>query len=134
MSRWRSSWLALTTRVSGSTERWVARPAMKQPPNLRTGDPSYFVAASTSGSASPTVLTISNRSAGCCLIGLGFIQNIVSVLGIRLLPWLAPRHKAKWFLSGTRNGLYRGNDAVHRAHNLQRLQHRRHRQRQLDQH
>ena len=31
---------ALTTSVSGSAERWVARPAMKQPPIFRTGDPS----------------------------------------------------------------------------------------------
>src|SRR3989442_1812345 len=36
---------------------------MKQPAIFRTGDPSYFVPASTSGSVSPTVLTTSNASA-----------------------------------------------------------------------
>lgn len=47
---------------------------MKQPPTFSTGDPSYFVVASTSGSASPTVLTISNASAGLCPIRLRFIE------------------------------------------------------------
>ena len=37
---------------------------MKIPPRLKTGDPSYLVLSSTPGSASPTVLTISNATAG----------------------------------------------------------------------
>ena len=36
-----------TTSVPGSAEGWVASPARKLPPSFRTGDPSYFVAAST---------------------------------------------------------------------------------------
>jgi hypothetical protein len=47
---------------------------MKQPPTLRTGDPSYLVVASTSGSASPTVLTDSKVSAGVSFVGLRFIE------------------------------------------------------------
>ena len=47
----------LTTSVSGSAELWLARPATNTPPTLSTGDPSYLVAASTSGSARPTFLT-----------------------------------------------------------------------------
>ena len=50
---------------------------MKQPPIFKTGDPSYFVAASTSGSASPTVLTNSNGSPGACFVGLRFIERTV---------------------------------------------------------
>ena len=42
----------------------MARPAMKQPRTFSTGDPSYFVVASTSGSASPTVLTVAKVSTG----------------------------------------------------------------------
>src|SRR6187399_3744628 len=38
-------------------------PAMKQPPTFSTGEPSYFVAASTPGSVSPTLLTSANASA-----------------------------------------------------------------------
>ena len=48
------------------------RPAGQQ--SFSTDNPSYFVVASTSGSASPTVLTISNASAGFRLIGLRFIE------------------------------------------------------------
>lgn len=47
---------------------------MKLPPTFSTGDPSYFVVASTSGSASPTVLTVSKVSAGVCFVGLRFIE------------------------------------------------------------
>src|SRR5688500_922844 len=36
---------------------------MKQPPTFNTGEPSYFVAASTPGSCRPTVLTMSNGAA-----------------------------------------------------------------------
>src|SRR5262245_13434038 len=39
---------------------------MKQPPVFSTGDPSYLVAATTSGSESPTARTSSNRSVGAC--------------------------------------------------------------------
>jgi len=35
---------------------------MKLPPTFSIGDPSYFVAASTSGSVSPTDLTVSKVS------------------------------------------------------------------------
>jgi hypothetical protein len=48
-------------------------PAMKAPPRFKTGDPSYFVLSSTFGSASPTVLTISNASARG-LFGFSFIE------------------------------------------------------------
>ena len=58
-----------TTSVPGSAEGWVARPARKLPPSFRTGDPSYFVAASTSGRVSPTARTGSNGSIGLDLIG-----------------------------------------------------------------
>jgi hypothetical protein len=47
---------------------------MKQPPTFSTGDPSYLVVASTSGSASPTVLTVSKASACVCFVGLRFIE------------------------------------------------------------
>ena len=47
---------------------------MKQPPSFSTGDPSYFVVASTSGSPSPTVVTISNASDGFRCIGLRVID------------------------------------------------------------
>jgi len=47
---------------------------MKLPRTFSTGDPSYFVVASTSGSVSPTVLTVSNVSAGICFVGLRFIE------------------------------------------------------------
>ena len=47
---------------------------MKQPPSFSSGDPSYFVVASTSGSAVPIVLTISNASASFCVRGLPFIS------------------------------------------------------------
>jgi uncharacterized protein (TIGR03435 family) len=46
---------------------------MKQPPAFKTGDPSYFVMASTSGSASPTVLTVSKGSAGARVVCRRFI-------------------------------------------------------------
>jgi hypothetical protein len=48
---------------------------MKQPPSFSTGDPSYFVVASTSGNVSPTYLTISNPSAGSRFFGLRFIEG-----------------------------------------------------------
>jgi len=47
---------------------------MKQPPSFSTGDPSYFVVTVTSGSPSPTVVTIANASGGFCCIGLRFID------------------------------------------------------------
>jgi hypothetical protein len=47
---------------------------MKQPRAFSTNDPSYFVAASTSGSARPIALTPSNASAGVCVGGLRFID------------------------------------------------------------
>jgi hypothetical protein len=47
---------------------------MKLPLAFKTGDPSYFVVASTSGSASPTVLTVSKGSAGARFTGLRFID------------------------------------------------------------
>src|SRR5712692_10861875 len=56
---------------------------MKQPPTFRTGDPSYLVVASTSGSASPTVLTGSKLSAGVCFVGLRFIGATVFALARR---------------------------------------------------
>src|ERR1700682_1276630 len=74
MSLSRSSSPALTTRVSGSADGCVARPAMKMPSTLSTGDPSYFVAASTSGNASPTVLTISKAAVIGCLVGFRLID------------------------------------------------------------
>ena len=37
---------------------------MKQPPTFKTGDPSYLVVARTSGSVSPTSLTVSKHAAG----------------------------------------------------------------------
>ena len=46
---------------------------MKAPPTFNIGDPSYFVAAWTSGSARPAVLTRSKGSEGRCLFGLRFI-------------------------------------------------------------
>src|SRR4029453_6709363 len=48
---------------------------MKLPPAFSTGDPSYFVVASTSGRASPAVLTLAKGSAGVCLLGLCFIDT-----------------------------------------------------------
>jgi hypothetical protein len=48
---------------------------MKMPPTFSTGDPSYLVVASTSGSASPTVPTISKTSIGACFFGMRFIGN-----------------------------------------------------------
>jgi hypothetical protein len=47
---------------------------MKLSRAFKTGDPSYFVAASTSGSASPTVLTVSKGFARARLVGLRFID------------------------------------------------------------
>ena len=49
---------------------------MKAPPTFSTGDPSYLVVASTSGSASPTILTVSNVGDGVCLFGLRFIEAV----------------------------------------------------------
>ena len=51
---------------------------MKLPPALRTGDPSYFVAASTSGSASPTVLTFSKGSRGPRGVGVRFMTESIA--------------------------------------------------------
>ena len=48
---------------------------MKQPFSFSTGDPSYFVVASTFGNVSPTALTISNPSVGSCFFGLRFIEG-----------------------------------------------------------
>ena len=48
---------------------------MKQPPAFRTGDPSYFVAASTSGRASPSSLTVSKGFTAACLVGVRFIDE-----------------------------------------------------------
>ena len=47
---------------------------MKQPLIFSTGEPSYFVPASTPGSASPTVLTVSKGSARVCEVARGFID------------------------------------------------------------
>ena len=47
---------------------------MKAPPSFSTGDPSYFVVASTSGSASPTVRTAANTHAAVCRPGLRVIN------------------------------------------------------------
>src|SRR5438046_887048 len=56
---------------------------MKQPPTFSTDDPSYFVAASTPGSVRPTVLTVSNGSAGFCFVGLPLIEAMAFVLRLR---------------------------------------------------
>jgi cell division septation protein DedD len=50
---------------------------MKLPRTFSIGDPSYFVAASTPGRPSPTVLTISNRLADVCLPHLAFIEAAI---------------------------------------------------------
>jgi len=50
---------------------------MKAPPSFNTGDPSYLVPASTSGSASPTLLTVSKGSGGPGLFGVRFIEATV---------------------------------------------------------
>src|SRR5687767_9559568 len=63
MSHTRSSGSTLTTSVAGSADRCVAKPAMKLPEAFSTGEPSYFLVASTSGSASPNDLTMSKGSA-----------------------------------------------------------------------
>jgi hypothetical protein len=47
---------------------------MKQFRTFSSGDPSYFVVASTSGSARPAILTGSNVSAGVCFVGRRFIE------------------------------------------------------------
>ena len=47
---------------------------MKLPPAFSTGDPSYFVVASTSGIVSPSVLTISKMSARVRFGRLRFID------------------------------------------------------------
>ena len=47
---------------------------MKLPPAFRIGAPSYFVAASTSGSARPIARTATNASAGACLFDVRFID------------------------------------------------------------
>src|SRR5687768_7231812 len=49
-----------TTSEPGSADGCAARPAMKQPPAFRTGEPSYLMPASTPGNDSPTAFTISN--------------------------------------------------------------------------
>src|SRR4030095_7750876 len=53
-----------TTSEPGSADSCEARPAMKQPRAFSTGEPSYLIAASTSGKVSPTALTAANESAG----------------------------------------------------------------------
>jgi hypothetical protein len=47
---------------------------MKMPSTFSTGDPSYFVVATTFGNDSPTVLTISKELVTRCLSGLRFID------------------------------------------------------------
>ena len=47
---------------------------MKAPPTFSTGEPSYFVPASTPGSASPTIMTASNVAAGVDFVRLRFIE------------------------------------------------------------
>jgi len=47
---------------------------MKIPSNFSTGDPSYFVVASTPGSWSPIVLTMSKALAIICLCDIRFID------------------------------------------------------------
>ena len=64
--------------------------AMKLPPSLSTGDPSYFVAASTSGSASPTVLTMSKASAAVCFVGVVFIEAESAPSRAVIQPTLRP--------------------------------------------
>jgi hypothetical protein len=59
---------------------------MKQPPTFSTGDPSYLVVASTSGSASPTVLTVSKGSAGVCAVGLRVIETQYRPAAARFKP------------------------------------------------
>ncbi len=104
MSPSRSSRSTLTTSVSGSAERCVARPAMKLPPTFRTGDPSYFVAASTAGSASPSVLTISNAPAGADLVGCLFTSGNAGLDDHRdLLEARDPASSARDFLQGPEN-------------------------------
>jgi hypothetical protein len=49
---------------------------MKQPPTFSTDDPSYLVVASTSGSVSPTALTISKGSACVRFVALRFIESL----------------------------------------------------------
>jgi hypothetical protein len=52
----------------------MANPAMKQPPTFSTGEPSYFVAARTSGYAPPRALTTSNASCQVEDLSLVFIE------------------------------------------------------------
>jgi hypothetical protein len=56
---------------------------MKQPLTLSTGEPSYFVAASTSGRARPTALTVANESAGLRLLDDRFIEALAEELCVR---------------------------------------------------
>src|SRR5688500_5956468 len=53
-----------TTSEPGSADGWLARPAMKQPPAFRMGEPSYLMPASTPGNDSPTAFTVSNLADG----------------------------------------------------------------------
>jgi hypothetical protein len=46
---------------------------MKLPPTFSIGDPSYFVAASTSGSVRPTALTAAKMADAGCRVGFRFI-------------------------------------------------------------
>jgi hypothetical protein len=48
---------------------------MKRPPTFSTGDPSYFVVISTSGSVSPIALTIAKEFAAVDFVGLWFIES-----------------------------------------------------------
>src|SRR5713226_8580143 len=48
---------------------------MKQPQSFSTGDPSYFVVASTSGSVSPTALTLSKAPARIRFAGIRFMLH-----------------------------------------------------------
>jgi len=59
---------------------------MKQPASFRTGDPLYLVVASTSGSASPTVLTMSKAFTGDAAFDLFMVQTSASVRGRGDLP------------------------------------------------
>ena len=53
---------------------------MKQPPALRTGEPSYFVVASTPESARPTRRTFANIFAAACLAGIVVRLTLARIL------------------------------------------------------
>ena len=88
--------------MPGSAEECVATPAMKQPRILSTGDPSYFVPASTSGNASATALTASAAP------GTTFPEVVALPNG--WLPEGIAVGKGSTFYSGSRadGAIYRG--------------------------